>query len=230
MPLIALRHDMLRRCTALGISCVAWEGSQSAPDAASIVMVTPESALSDEFGSFLNRLKETQQLDRIIINECHVVLNMEGEFRPKLRQVGKLGRMEVQMVLLTATLPPSEEALLWERISWNGEDVQLFRIETARKNIAYSMVRLERRLKRDKHDNFVARLVSQMEGKGVVYCKAKRRVKALAEAGLFIYEAFHADLDGEKKASILESFRTGETQCVVATDSLGIGVDIPDIR
>ena len=74
VPLIALRADMHRRCTQLGISCVEWE-SRRPPDEASIVLVTPESALSQAFITFINRLRIVYRLDRIIINECHIILN-----------------------------------------------------------------------------------------------------------------------------------------------------------
>ncbi|KAF4310443.1 Helicase [Botryosphaeria dothidea] len=74
VPLIALRADMKERCSKLGISCTEWEARRP-PDAESIVLVTLEAALSDEFMTFLNRLRAMRQLDRIIINECHVVLN-----------------------------------------------------------------------------------------------------------------------------------------------------------
>ena len=45
------------------------------PDGESIVMVTPELAVSTDFKSFITRLKATRQLDRVVIDECHVVLN-----------------------------------------------------------------------------------------------------------------------------------------------------------
>ncbi|KAH2278073.1 hypothetical protein KXW02_007004 [Aspergillus fumigatus] len=48
VPLVALRADMMWRCQELSISCVAWE-SQRPPDAASIMLVTPESAVSPDF-------------------------------------------------------------------------------------------------------------------------------------------------------------------------------------
>jgi superfamily II DNA helicase RecQ len=54
VPLIALRRDLEQRCKRAGISCVEWE-SRRPPDEASIVLVTPESALSKEFFIFLNR-------------------------------------------------------------------------------------------------------------------------------------------------------------------------------
>ncbi|KAF2175999.1 hypothetical protein K469DRAFT_761469, partial [Zopfia rhizophila CBS 207.26] len=48
VPLIALRGDMKRRCKKLGISCEEWEGRRP-PDAAAVVLVTPESAVSEDF-------------------------------------------------------------------------------------------------------------------------------------------------------------------------------------
>jgi superfamily II DNA helicase RecQ len=54
VPLIALRGDLKRRCVQAGISCVEWE-SRRPPDEAAIVLVTPESALSEDFMTFLNR-------------------------------------------------------------------------------------------------------------------------------------------------------------------------------
>jgi superfamily II DNA helicase RecQ len=54
VPLIALRQDLEKRCAAAGISCIEWE-SRRPPDEAAIVLVTPESALSEDFMTFLNR-------------------------------------------------------------------------------------------------------------------------------------------------------------------------------
>ncbi|GIC93042.1 uncharacterized protein Aud_009521 [Aspergillus udagawae] len=81
--LIALQADMIRRCQELSISCVLWE-SQRPPNAASIVLVTPKSTVSPDFQTFLNRLRWTQRLDWIMINECHVVLNSQRDFRPQM--------------------------------------------------------------------------------------------------------------------------------------------------
>ncbi|KAG2000694.1 hypothetical protein GB937_010931, partial [Aspergillus fischeri] len=78
---------MTRRCQELGISCVPWE-SRRPPDAASIVLVMPESAVSPDFQTFLNWLRWTRRLDRIVIDECHVVLNNQHDFRPQMAQLG----------------------------------------------------------------------------------------------------------------------------------------------
>src|SRR5437764_936096 len=136
VPLIALRGDMMRRCKELGISCAEWEGRRP-PDAAAIVLVTPESAVSEDFMTFLNRLNATQQLDRIVIDECHIVLNRRYKFRRQMQRLGKLMAAGTQMVMLTATLPPSEEEELYRRMYVEKEHVQIFRASTVRKNVAY---------------------------------------------------------------------------------------------
>jgi superfamily II DNA helicase RecQ len=53
VPLIALRGDIMRRCTKLGISCAEWD-SRRPPDTAAVVLVTPKSAVGEEFATFLN--------------------------------------------------------------------------------------------------------------------------------------------------------------------------------
>ena len=74
VPLVALRADLQQRCQRLGITCVKWE-SRRPPDEVSIVLVTPESAVTGDFFQFLNRQRLVQRLDRIVIDECHVMLN-----------------------------------------------------------------------------------------------------------------------------------------------------------
>ena len=74
VPLKALRADMVVRCRKVNIRCAVWEHGQ-AVDRASIVLVMPEKAVSPAFGTFISQVRQTQQLDRIVIDECYVILN-----------------------------------------------------------------------------------------------------------------------------------------------------------
>ena len=50
-------------------------------------------------------------MDRIVIDECHTVLDSKPDFRPKMRGAGALMfERGVQMIYLTATLSPADEA------------------------------------------------------------------------------------------------------------------------
>ena len=154
VPLIALRQDMMKRCNDLGIECAEWD-SRRPPDSARMVFVTPEAALTDKFRTFINRLKGTQQLDRIVIDECHVVLNDKKDFRPKLRELWRLNGAAVQMVMLTATLPVSMEDKFWTRMRVEREQVSMFRMSTTRKNVRYRVHRMDARTQAESESELV---------------------------------------------------------------------------
>jgi superfamily II DNA helicase RecQ len=116
---------MMRQCRKLGILCAKWD-SRRPPDAAAIVLVTPESAVREEFATFLNQLRATQQLDQIMVDECHIVLNRRYDFRKEMQKLGKLAAAEAQIVMLTATLPPSKEDELFRQMYVEREQVKLF--------------------------------------------------------------------------------------------------------
>lgn len=230
VPLISLRGDMMQRCKTLGIQCVEWE-SRRPPDAAAIVLVTPESAVGEEFATFLNRLRATRQLDRIVIDECHIVLNRQYTFRKQMQQLGKLVAAETQMVLLTATLPPSEEDELYQRMHFERDQVKMFRANTARANLAYQVVRVGKAVKRQEVERMVLDTVQRKQrkyrtGKVVVYGNSVPKIKGLAKK--LGCHAYHHNAVG--KASMLADFIAGKQRVIAATSALGMGVDIPDIR
>jgi superfamily II DNA helicase RecQ len=221
---------MKRRCQKLGISCVEWESCHP-PDAAAVVLVTPESAVGEAFTTFLNRLQATRQLDRIVIDECHIVLNRQYTFRKQMQQLGGLVAAETQIVMLTATLPPSEEDELFRRMHFDPEQVKMFRAPTARTNVAYCVIKVEQRAKKQEVEATVLAMVRRKlrkyrTGKIVVYGNSVAKVKALAEK--LECQAYHHAAVG--KASMLEAFMAGRQRIIVATSALGMGVDVPDIR
>ena len=107
VPLVSLRDNMLDRCYRAGIQCAEWNPEQP-PDGAQIVLVTPEGTLSEEFQHFINRIRASGELDRFIVDECHVVIDSKnGDWRQNVpRAIAELSQHETQMVHLTATLRP----------------------------------------------------------------------------------------------------------------------------
>ncbi len=80
MSLIALRQNMKQRCKCMSITCVKWNSRWSL-NAIKIILVTLKFAMSDEFQTFINQLQVTQILNWIVIDECHVMLNEQHDFR-----------------------------------------------------------------------------------------------------------------------------------------------------
>ncbi|KAL5316178.1 hypothetical protein ACEPPN_017056 [Leptodophora sp. 'Broadleaf-Isolate-01'] len=89
-PLVSLQDHIVERCRKVGISCVKSESQQVSQMRAQIVIVTPESAVSKAFGSFLNDLEGRRELVRIVHDERHTVMDSTPDFRPQMRQLGTL--------------------------------------------------------------------------------------------------------------------------------------------
>jgi superfamily II DNA helicase RecQ len=73
VPLTSLQSDLKRRCDESGLSCSIWH-SRRAIQPAAIVLVTPESAVTKGFRDYINLLRATHRLDRIVFEECHTIL------------------------------------------------------------------------------------------------------------------------------------------------------------
>ena len=225
IPMISLREDLKRRCSEGGILCAEWE-SRRPRTGVSIMLVTAESAVSKEFQRHLIRVKETHRLERIVIDECHVVLDSRGDFRRKLRRLSELFVAETQMIMLTATLPPCEKREFFEEMKLRKEMVTIFRGATTRKNVGYSAVRME-----EEADESVIGLVGRKleqykEGKVVVYGNSVGRVKRVASR--LECKAYYREVEDKKR--VFERIRGRECRLVVATNALGLGIDIADIR
>jgi hypothetical protein len=63
-------------------------------------------------------------------------------FCKQMQQLGRLVSAETQIVMLTATLPPSEEGKLFRCMHFNPEQVKIFRALTAQINVAYCVVKV----------------------------------------------------------------------------------------
>jgi superfamily II DNA helicase RecQ len=69
VPLVTLHENILDRCREMGITAVEWNSARP-NEAAQIVLVVPESAVTEAFDGFINRLRASGRLDRIVIDEC----------------------------------------------------------------------------------------------------------------------------------------------------------------
>jgi superfamily II DNA helicase RecQ len=231
VPLSSLQEDLERRCKDGHIECVQWSSSRP-HETASIVLVTPEAAMTKTFSTFVNGLAGRYQLDRVVMDECHVVLDSSREFRPKMRRLGaEMIQMGVQMIYLTATLPPRDEEEFFQAVEVPRGCVHMFRMATTRRNIRYQVCEVTDedateticRLVKEKSEQYPA------PAKIVIYGGSVNMTVALGEAlGCATY---HHQVDSRSgKARRMKELMDGSSRIIVATNALGLGVDIPDIR
>ncbi|KAI3142222.1 hypothetical protein DTO039G3_432 [Penicillium roqueforti] len=81
VPYIALQQDLLARNRSLNLRTEVWDIDHP-PSGDSIVLVTPEGTESHTFTTFINQLDKEHRLDRIVIDEFHLLIHENKSFRP----------------------------------------------------------------------------------------------------------------------------------------------------
>jgi superfamily II DNA helicase RecQ len=113
VPYRALIEDLVGRICEYGVDCIEWKYGESNP--ASVVVVSADVAgdiiSNGNFLGYARLLKGKGLLQRIVVDECYLVLTAR-HWRENLLKVKNLRLLSCPVVLLTATLPPLQEAEL----------------------------------------------------------------------------------------------------------------------
>lgn len=234
LPLVALRHDMIRRCGQLGLEFRIWDKNQSEHEGLGcpLFFVPVESAVGRRFRGYLGRLDSRNQVDRVVFDESHLILTA-SKYRPKLHLVKFLRQLRCQFVFLTATLPPSMEARFTQAVLLFQPSI--IRSITIRKDIDYSVARSTTLNQRAFAIEQIKALLSkswmqnEKEARVIVYTLSREEADVIAGAvgGLIYYS--DSGTDAEKTVS-LNQWRAGEFLVMVATSAFGMGVDYPSVR
>jgi superfamily II DNA helicase RecQ len=231
VPIVALKDDQKRRCKEAGLEVHSWnDQSNIGARSAQVVIVTPESAVTKAFGRLINSEYYSGRLERIVIDECHVVLDSINGWREKIKELKEMTEKGVQMVWMTATLPPKTEEVWMKVMGVDETKATWVREATTRKNIAY---RVQEYMKADERqevkDLVAAKLEEYSDGIIIVYCQRIEQCKTLSEE-LRCPTYFREVGIGVEKARLLEELRRGRIRVITATNALGMGIDIPNIR
>jgi superfamily II DNA or RNA helicase len=230
LPLVALRNDLLRRFREVGIQPLIW--TPLTQRTASLVIVSVELACSEQFLEYSQSLVMRQELRRVIIDECHLTITA-SDYRQSMTQLGwYLGKIKVQSVWLTATLPPSMQD---EFIHQNKlVRPRIVRDSTNRANIKYA-IRLEKKCLLQSAEKFIRTHWTSVNfdlsrDKILVYCNLVAEAYRLGE--LLDCPVYTSESGSwEQKAALIRDWLANSEQPVlVATTALGSGFDYPYVR
>lgn len=222
VPFRALIEDHVQRISQSGVACAEWTQAQTHYPT-SIVVVSADVAGSPSFLQYAILLNEKKLLQRVVIDECHLVVT-SSHWRPKLATLRDLRMLSCPIVLLTATLPPVLEGVLAQDMLMSC--ATYIRASTVRPNIRYFVSwcapgkAMETALATSRRQMQALR-----NGKrGVIYCRAKAQCEELADA--LQCACYHAGV--HDRAERLEQW-IKQGGLIVATSALGTGVDIAGI-
>ncbi len=166
------------------------------------------------------------QLRMLVLDEADEMLDMG--FIDDIRTILQETPSERQTLLFSATMPQPIVRLAGQymqdpvRIAIRPEQVSAPDIEQV-----YYEVR--------PHERFEAlcRIIdSEAVGRAIIFCRTKRGVDELTEqlrVRGYPADSIHGDLDQRQRDRVMSSFRSGDTELLVATDVAARGVDVEQV-
>lgn len=172
------------------------------------------------------RTLKMETVKMVILDEADEMLDMG--FREDIETILVKIPDEHQTVMFSATLSP-EILGLTKRFLTDPEFIKIVRKELTVPSIEQSYFDVKERTKADA----LSRVIDVYSPKlALVFCNTKRRVDEVVELlqgrGYFA-EGLHGDLKQAQRDKVMQKFRNGTIEILVATDVAARGIDVDDI-
>lgn len=169
-----------------------------------------------------------QDLKVIILDEADEMLNMG--FREDIETILKETPSERQTALFSATMP---KEILRITSTYQKPDAEL--IKVAQKELTIPLVKqYYYEVPRQSKEEVICRLLDYYNPKrSLIFCNTKRMVDELADhlkgRGYFA-EGLHGDLSQNQRDTVMNLFRSGRADILIATDVAARGIDVDDVE
>lgn len=229
IPLVGLKQDILQRAKGFNIPCSNYERGRATT---TLTLASIEAVVQEDFIFLLRMLIEEKRLDRIIVDECHLLISSK-HYRPIMHRFIELLVVPVQVVFLTGTLPEAYEVELKETLKL--ESMSVIRASSSRREISYnskayaSFEREEQILEVVSYINSFRSSMSSSSDKILIFCPT---ILSIGEFSVALNcTSYHSTLEG--KEEVLNAFVNNggyENSLLVSTIGLAEGLDYPSIR
>lgn len=211
---------------ALLIGGVSFEDQDRKLERGADVLICTPGRLLDHFerGKLL-----MSGVEILVIDEADRMLDMG--FIPDIERIAKMIPFTRQTLFFSATMPPEIQKLA-DRFLQNPERIEVAKPASAATNITQRFIASHGK---DYEKRSVLRdLVRAQEElkNAIIFCNRKKDVADLfrsLERHGFSVGALHGDMDQRSRTMMLQSFRDGQLQLLVASDVAARGLDIPDV-
>jgi superfamily II DNA helicase RecQ len=228
-PLVSVHQEHFRKAPYFGVWASDYPSKTFRHDWHKLLLCPVHKASEDSFFTMLKGLKNANSLNRIIFDEVHHFL-VDGDFRHCFELMCKFSELHVQLVLLSATLPPGSLESLFAKMYLDPSSVAVVRADTCRLNIAYDFIQAD-------HDHILEEVKIHMlleeedfslVDRGIAFCQSVDVAKVLAE--MYGVPYYIGPMEPHEKQQASDNWREGKVRWIVATSAFSEGVDYPHVR
>ena len=162
----------------------------------------------------------------VVLDEADEMLNMG--FREDIETILKDTPQDRQTVMFSATMPKPILDIT-RNYQRDAEVIKVVKKELTVSNIEQYYLEV----KPGRKDEILSRLIDIHNPKlSVVFCNTKKKVDELTaelQGRGYFADGLHGDLKQQQRDRIMNSFRNGKTEILIATDVAARGIDVDDI-
>lgn len=231
-PYRSLRQETRQRCLDVGLLAIEYHPSLSFADARGldVVVCVADSVADPNFHSLLRTLHGLGCLGRIFIDEVHHAI-FSNVFRPVFDLLYTLRQYVVEMILLSANMPPHCVPELQRSLGISN--LPVIRRPTSRPEIYLAVTPLPEFEPTVFFHRWVQYYVSHMQssGKMMIFCST---IADAAHLSTVIPSSvvYHSQLSEHEQQISMHSFRnSGSASAImICTSALSNGIDIPNVH
>ncbi|MEZ5041839.1 MAG: DEAD/DEAH box helicase [Saprospiraceae bacterium] len=170
----------------------------------------------------------THQIEILVLDEADYMLDLGfiQDIKDLMRKLPK----RRQTLFFSATINDKIKKIAYTLVKQNAIRIQLSPDDPVAKNIDHSVVFMEMDHKRF----FLERVIRENPDTKILAfvrtkVRAERVLKAMERVDIPAL-TIHGDKDQKERSEVLDQFKTGKTNLLIATDVTARGIDIPDIE
>lgn len=220
--LLSSMHSQLEGdCRTHGATFESWSPKSDANNPPNVILVTVEKTMDERFHEYVIQLVNANRLVRIVVDEAH--LAVVQEFRSVMHTLTWAASRGVQLVLQSATIPPSIEARVFK--AFGVSTYSVVRTSTARPNISYNVFRVANEAEMDtKAEELLANILEMPGHRGVlIFCKSRAYAEEFSRRNNI--PCCHAGVDPKENSAIVKQLRDGKIRAIITTPILGVALN-----
>ncbi|KAG1835871.1 hypothetical protein F4604DRAFT_1944010 [Suillus subluteus] len=231
-PFVALLEEQYAKTAATGLRCHNYSRSKDVPDNVQVLFIQVEHCSSEAFASLLMS-PLGKKFSRVYVDEFHDVVNCHPNRTVRWKVLAKqFGRMKIQIILLSATMPPHLLNIFVKPFGIKVKDLAKLRSSTNRPEIGMHLIPVQPIAAHESLRKLVHALKERLLDEERMLVFFGSQVDTEFFASQTKCAAYHSNLwqAGNTKAYNLDLWDRGESKVMACTTAFAQGIDRSNIR